>query len=444
VSTPTLNLVPAISYDPSGRGAISALLEGVKWGIVFGAGIDLTFSFPAGTASFVTPYGQYANSPLDGFTGKGEFDHAQSLSSAEQAAVRSVLAIWSSIADVSFTEVADNSTVVGDLRFAKTTVVDPSEEAHTYYPSNNPDGGDVWLRRGVWDNNHNVSPGTYSYMTLIHEIGHALGLKHPFEGTDQLPSSLDNYSLTVMSYSAYSGGDNYASFYPTTPMFFDIEAMQALYGRRSHNPGNTVYTFHDSQHYWQTIDDSGGTDKIVHVGSAQAVIDLQVGHWSKLGLPIRFDDHAPQRDTVMIGPKTFIENATGGSGRDQIIGNDLANQLDGGAGRNLLTGNGGPDHFIFRTGLESTFDRVTDFAPGVDTISLSQKIFIGVGAVGHTLEQAEFHIGPHFSNSAQRIDYDPEDGWLWYSPHGDQAHQTHFMTLSARLDLHHSDIFVIA
>jgi len=357
-----------------------------------------------------------------------------------------VLAQWSSIANISFTEVPDNAAVVGDLRFAETTIGSSSEEAHAYNPYSNPDGGDVWLRHGVWDSNgNNVAPGSYSYLTLIHEIGHALGFKHPFEGAVLLPSQYDTYSYTVMSYSAaYAGGDNYASFYPTTPMYFDIEAMQALYGRGSHNPGNTTYTFYSGQHYWQTIDDSGGINKIVYVGSAPGLIDLNIGHLSNLGLAIHFDNGTLQHNTVMIGPNTLIQNATGGSGNDTIIGNGLNNNLDGGAGSNVLTGGAGADHFIFDTPLTSTSDRITDFTPGVDVILLSRHILLGLGAASHVLSAGRFHIGPHFTAGNQRIDYKPGNGWLLYDQQGNHGHAVHFMTIAAHLDLHNTDFFVIA
>jgi serralysin len=449
VSTPTSNYVATSTFVASLLGDISALLDlnagfGTKWGGAYGTGISLTFSFPTGTASFESQYGYYANTAQDGHSGDGEFYKWWSLNTAERNAVRSALAQWSSIANVGFTEVADNSTTVGDLRFAYTTIGSGSEEAHAYNPSSNPDGGDVWLQHGIWDTDGNVAPGTYSYLTLIHEIGHALGFKHPFEAPYILASQYDNYSYTVMSYSAYTGGDNYASFYPTTPMYFDIEAMQALYGRGSHNPGNTTYVFYSGQHYWQTIDDSGGVNKIVYVGNGAGLIDLNIGHWSNLGLPIHFDNGTLQRNTVMIGPNTLIENATGGSGNDRIIGNDLNNRLDGGAGKNVLTGGAGSDHFVFDTALGSTFDRITDFSPGVDAVSLSRHIFLGVNAAGHFLAPGKFHVGPHFTTGTQRIDYNPANGWLLYDPHGNHGPATHFMTVGANLDMHNTDFFVIA
>src|SRR5262249_16576828 len=157
---------------------------------------------------------------------------------------------------------------------------------------------DVWLSHQNWHTNHAtaVVSGSYDYLTLIHEIGHAIGLKHPFDSpSPKLAQAYDNYSYTVMSYTARVGGsDNYASFYPTSPMYFDIQAIQDLYGARPHNNGDTTYKFSSTGHYWRTIDDSGGTDTIAVSGSAHVKIDLRAWDgvsgttatgWSNIGAP---------------------------------------------------------------------------------------------------------------------------------------------------------------
>ena len=54
-------------------------------------------------------------------------------------------------AHVKFVEVAEsNSNVVGDLRFAGTDQGGNGEAAHTYYPSDLPEGGDVWFQQHDW------------------------------------------------------------------------------------------------------------------------------------------------------------------------------------------------------------------------------------------------------------------------------------------------------
>jgi len=59
-----------------------------------------------------------------------------------------------------------------------------------------------------------------------YEIGHAIGLKHPHDGSPTLPAVEDNYAVTVMSYT-------FVGRAPATPMTYDLLALHYLYGRRA-------------------------------------------------------------------------------------------------------------------------------------------------------------------------------------------------------------------
>ena len=76
--------------------------------------------------------------------------------------------------------------------------------------------------------NSNLTPGGYGYETLLHELGHMLGLKHPFEADQKnsnlLPFDEDNTSYTLMSYR--DAGGPYSTFSQ-----YDIAALDWLYGR---------------------------------------------------------------------------------------------------------------------------------------------------------------------------------------------------------------------
>ena len=65
--------------------------------------------------------------------------------------------------------------------------------------------------------------GNAGYQVLLHEIGHALGLKHPFEGSVTLPGAQDNTAFTLMSYT--DSGGPYSSYNA-----YDIAALMWLYG----------------------------------------------------------------------------------------------------------------------------------------------------------------------------------------------------------------------
>lgn len=69
----------------------------------------------------------------------------------------------------------------------------------------------------------NPLAGSVGYEVLLHEIGHALGLGHPFDGTYQLPASEDNTDNTVMSYTHV--GSNKSTF-----QSYDLLALRWMYG----------------------------------------------------------------------------------------------------------------------------------------------------------------------------------------------------------------------
>lgn len=441
-------------------GAATALIYGYKWGGVFDTNVGLTWSVPQGTAYFSQNY-SYDN----------EWDSWYALNSIEIAGVTRAMQAWTDVSGLTATRVSDTSSVVGELRFAKTSKIDWDSSAHAYFPSSSPAGGDVWLGVNDWNTSGFAAntPGSFDYLTLLHEIGHALGLKHPFTAssynTKTMSSSYDSYFYTVMSYSAKPGNASVgANFYPTTPMYLDLVAIQHLYGRDTTvKAGNTAYTFAAGQRYWQTIDDSGGSDSISYVGSLSCRIDLRPGKFSILSDPINFSDGTSTRSTVCIGPNTIIETAVGGSGSDVLIGNTAKNALKGGRGadklygreghdkligsydNDYLSGGAGSDSFYFSTALSTTsvsnVDRIADFNVKDDRICLDDAIFRGLKK--GTLASAAFKIGSRAYDSNDKIIYNKSTGDLFYDPDGTgAAGQIKFATLAKGLYLTNAD-FVI-
>ena len=207
-----------------------------------------------------------------------------------------------------------------------------------------------------WLSSYGTGINSYSFQTYIHEIGHALGLRHGGNYNGSATYGVDNHYLndswqaTVMSYFSKTANTyiNASYAYVITPMVADIVAIQDLYGTpTSIRTGATVYgnnsntggyleTFFDSnQTAAMTIYDNGGTDlfDFSHVGANQR-IDLNQEAISNVG---------GLTGNLIVARGTVIENANGGSGNDQLIGNDANNTLLGNNGNDNLIGGGGND-----------------------------------------------------------------------------------------------------
>ncbi|MBY0411613.1 MAG: Ig-like domain-containing protein, partial [Burkholderiaceae bacterium] len=354
-----------LASTASGINRIDSLVRDIKWAPSLSGTTVMTYSFPWAKSSSA----QWASNP--NYSTDREPDSTFALTPMQQQAVQNALATWSSIANITFAEVIETASNVGDLRFSWTNVSKPGAIAWAYSPNNYfASGGDVWLSNPAMGSATSDSwqPGGYSFLTLIHEVGHALGLKHPFDDTPRLPTATDTRQYSVMSYTDHSnalfrevtpngsGGYSFQNEYiqPKTPMLYDIAAIQYLYGANTgYRTGNDTYTFDPTQPFFQTLWDAGGTDTIsVSNFSTDCVIDLGEGRFSSLGIP---SDPLPPgysggstptyygTNNLAIAFGCLIENATGGEGNDTLMGNAANNVLIGGNGNDVMTGGLGND-----------------------------------------------------------------------------------------------------
>jgi serralysin len=360
--------MPAITtYSPTGEVYVDGLLFGTKW-----ATDSFTFSFPTDPSSYGSGYG--GGEPTNGF---------QVFNSAQQSATRSILSMYSSTADMAFAEIAETATQHADLRYAESN---SPGTAWAYYPTSSAVGGDAWFNssKGYYD-----SPvtGNYAWLTITHEIGHSLGLKHPHELQGlfgALALERDSLEYTVMSYRSYIGGSttsgytNGAYSYPQTLMMLDIAALQRLYGPVwTTNAGATVYSWSPAtgemfingvgqgapggNKVFLTVWDGGGEDCYdFSAYSTQLRVDLRAGAWSTLSTAQLADLNAAYAPATKLAAgnvanallfegniASLIENAIGGSGSDSIIGNQAFNRLTGGAGNDTMNGLEGLDTCVF-------------------------------------------------------------------------------------------------
>ncbi len=343
----------------SGDYRIDALLGGYKWGIT-----NITFSFYSG-GSF---YG--------GETGLSV------VSEGIKNNVRNILSnVIAPLINVNFVEVADSSSSYGQMRYLLST---EAGYAYAYYPfstdtnqgNGNDVAGDVFLDPS-YDNSSSTNgfqggPGTHGYQTLIHETLHALGIKHPgnYNGSGvgdppYLPYGEDNWDNTLMTYNFYSGAE------PSTPMAYDVLALQYLYGAKSFNASNTTYNFTNTGLYSDgvrtvgsstlenklTIWDSDGIDTLdfsnLGANASGYRFDLNAGGWLSTqtafngtgynvnaGPPVRYRSGTSYYATTSgtrLGYGVTIENLINSSSNDYIIANSAANVFSG-YGLSNLTG----------------------------------------------------------------------------------------------------------
>lgn len=327
--------------------AIDGILSTYQWSLQTGQSAEVSFSFPAAGALWSSGYKE----PEAGWSG---------LDLIQQESFKQALSAWADVANVSFTQVAENQASVGDIRVAFSNLVANSNASGwAYSPVSKlmSQAGDVWLSPQTTD----FTIGTQGYLTLMHEIGHALGLKHPFEATSVnshvLTGAEDSTQYTIMSYTDYTGvgnvyqiSSNSYTYYPvqaTTPMLYDVAAVQFLYGANmTTRTGNDVYTFSSTQTEFKTIWDAGGVDTFdLSNQTVSQVINLNAGQFSSLGVQ-QTAYNAPlvtAQANVAIAYNANIENAIGGTGDDTLLGNALNNVLNGGAGNDTLTGDVGND-----------------------------------------------------------------------------------------------------
>lgn len=278
----------------------------------------------------------------------------EAFSASEQTLARQALQQWANASGVTFFEVPAGQ---GDIRFAQYDFsYDPGQggfAGYAYYPNvvlapdtgwDDPTGGDVFINTDY--------PTTLGL--LLHEIGHALGLKHPFDDDPTLAANLDNSSHTVMS---YSGPD------PTVLAHLDIDAIRALYGLPASDGTQVSSWSWDASTYTLTQGGGAAADTIRGVSTS----DVMAGNG---GNDVLFGSFGNDR-------------LDGGMGDDSLFGGPGSDVLVGGPGNDLLEGLSGYNEFD--SGVDTA-----DYSSAAQPINVDLR---GTFTVGHWVHAQGGDIG---------------------------------------------------
>ena len=315
------------------------------------------------TYSFPTAQQSYDTDARPGFA---------AMLAGHQAHIRSAIAVWEAVSGLKFVEV--DAATGGDITFSmfdmsgRTNSAGNQLSGFGYFPGNeygnydpgtgtwqvrnshNNIGGDIFLNSLFYAGNPaTLAAGERGYSIVLHEIGHALGFKHPFEGNPVITSSHDNGEYTILSYNRPQSTVQLGTV--------DIAAMQMVYGinnivSRGYNPFTGEVEI-----------GLGFGARLVGTNLGDRVFGSFGNEWISGSAG---DDHLFGLDGA--------DHLLGGAGNDELIGGNGADILEGGDGNDVLLGEGDNDTLIGGNGndvlIGGTGGDVMAGGSGDDTYSM--------------------------------------------------------------------------
>ena len=256
--------------------------------------------------------------------------------------------------------------------------------------------------------------GQYGSWTVLHEIGHSLGLKHTHQEVSGLPALdtvgrfMNNERYSVMSYNGASDGIKYG--HAVSMMALDVAGLQALYGAEDYAIDNSSYSLMNAKggklsltegavdigRAYYCIWDSGGNDSIDYKSAGKSVLinlnDATLDTWSNSDELLALFDQVKATNFFDFMSKSLrqemfdswhnaggffsqvldvknnkfdgidggfsiahgaeIENAIGGNKADLLVGNEQDNSLVGGRGDDTILGGAGEERITGGAGRD--------------------------------------------------------------------------------------------
>ena len=371
----------------------------------------------------------------------------------QKAAILTSFGLITSYTGLVFQEATSGTAADATLRFAQAT----GSGSHARFPTN-PGPYSASDSRDAGDNfeGTNGNPptaqffGTDHFTTIMHELGHSIGLKHGHDPAvhGALAPQFDDNEFSVMTYASYLGSnlddgptEAVLGSSPQSFMMFDIAALQALYGVNFSKFGTAATYRWDGTTGQESIDgraapftSTTATGKIFSTVWTQGAAatydlsnfnqdqldDLRPGRWLTFSSEqlAALNSADPDNAEFLAQGNVYntllhkgdlrsaIADLITGAGNDTLIGNDRDNKLTGGDGSDILVANGGNDTLSGGFGADTIY-----FGPGSSVLrdnlaNLDGDLGIDFGhrasveILGTRIERANLTITPDLATVA--------------------------------------------